>query len=54
MSKKCIPWLTILIGAILILPLIGIDQLGNVVEGPASWIISILVILIGVRLLMKE
>ena len=37
-----------LIGILLILPLIGITQLGTPVEGPAAWILAIAVLILGI------
>ena len=51
MEKKN-AWLVLLIGVALILPMIGITQLGSLTSGAISWIIPILILLIGIMGLM--
>ncbi len=49
--KKLNGWLTTLFGVLLLLPLIGVDQLGTFsfpLEGPIAWIIGIAVLIIGI------
>ena len=51
--EKWINWLILIIGVLLILPLIGVDQLGTVLDGIASWIIAIAILIIGIMGLVK-
>lgn len=48
MQRKLYAWLVTLIGILLLLPLIGVNQLGNVTEGPIAWIIAIVILIIGI------
>lgn len=41
-------WLVILAGIILLLPLIGVTQLGTVTDGILAWALAIVVIIIGI------
>ena len=47
-------WIIIIIGVLLLLPLIGIDQLGTVTDGILAWLLAIGVLLIGVMQLIKK
>jgi len=40
--------LVTILGILMLLPLIGVDQLGNLTEGITAWVLSIFVIIIGV------
>ena len=40
--------IVIIIGILLILPLIGITQLGNIIEGFAAWAIALVLIITGI------
>ena len=51
--NKSNAWLVIIAGVILLLPLIGITQLGTVTEGVLAWILAIVVLLIGILQLVK-
>ena len=42
--KKIIPWLFLIIGIVLVLPLIGVSQLGVAAE----WIVAIAFLLVGI------
>lgn len=46
--------LVILAGIILLLPLIGITQLGTATDGILAWVLAIVVIIIGIAQLMKK
>ena len=46
--KQLNAWLVILAGVILLLPLLGITQLGTVTEGILAWLLAIVVIVIGI------
>ena len=52
--NKLNAWLVILVGVILILPLIGVTQLGTVTDGILAWILAIVVLLIGILQLVKK
>ncbi len=47
-------WLIILVGIILILPLIGVTQLGTVTDGILAWVLAIVVLVIGIMQLIKR
>ena len=40
--------IVIIIGILLILPLIGITQLGNIIEGFAAWVIALVLLITGI------
>jgi len=46
--------LIIIIGVLLLLPLIGIDQLGTPTEGILAWLLALGVLVIGVMKLIKK
>ena len=48
MQSKIYAWLVTLIGVLLVLPLINIDQLGTVTTGATSWIIALAILVIGI------
>ena len=48
MMRKIRAWLIVLIGVILLLPLIGITQLGTVTDGILAWILGLAVLAIGI------
>ena len=52
--KQISAWLVILAGIILLLPLLGITQLGTVTEGILAWVLAIVVIIIGILKLSKK
>jgi len=52
--KNINAWLVILAGVILLLPLLGITQLGTVTTGILAWVLAIVVIIIGVLQLSKK
>lgn len=45
--------LILIAGIVLLLPLIGITQLGTVTDGILAWILAIVVLIIGIMQLMK-
>ena len=51
---KITAWLVTLLGVLLILPLIGVDQLGTISEGYLAWLIALAVLVIGVTKLMRN
>ena len=46
-------WLVTAVGILLLLPLIGVDQLGTPTKGTLAWLLAIGVIIIGVTQLIK-
>lgn len=51
--QKLNSWLITLIGILLLLPLVGVDQLGTLTEGITAWIITIAVLIIGIVGIIK-
>ena len=51
---KTTAWLTTLIGVLLVLPLLGIDQLGTVTSGISAWLIGLSFLIIGVTKLVRN
>ncbi len=51
---KLTAWLVTLIGVLLLLPLLGITQLGTPSEGIMSWLIALAVLVIGIAKLMRN
>jgi len=51
--NKLNAWLIIIVGIILLLPLIGIDQLGTVTDGILAWLLALGVLAIGIMQLIK-
>jgi len=51
MNDKVVNWVILVIGVLLVLPLIGVNQLAGSVT---SWVIALGVLLIGVLRLMKK
>jgi len=43
-----------IVGILLILPLLGINQLGSITSGFAAWLIAIIVLVIGIKGLVKK
>ena len=52
--NKITAWGATIIGIALLLPKIGINQLGTLTEGIMSWVIPIIVIIIGVESLIRK
>jgi len=48
MMRKIRAWLIVIIGVILLLPLIGVTQLGTVTDGILAWILGLAVLAIGI------
>ena len=48
------PYLVLLIGILLILPLIGVSQLGTVTDGITGWAIPIIILIIGIKMILKK
>ena len=51
---KLTAWLVTLIGVLLLLPLLGVEQLGTVTEGTLAWIIAIAVLIVGIGKLVRN
>lgn len=45
--KKVENWIVLIIGILLILPLIGVSQLGTISSGIIGWLIALAVLMIG-------
>lgn len=52
--NKITAWGATIVGVLLLLPKVGVDQLGTVTTGTMSWIIPILVIIMGVEALLRK
>ena len=51
---KLTAWLVTVIGVALLLPLIGVAQLGTVTEGILAWIIALAFLIIGIGKLVRN
>lgn len=51
---KLTAWLVTILGVLLLLPLLGIDQLGTATDGYLAWLIAIGVLAIGIGKLMRN
>ena len=51
---KLTAWVVTVIGVLLILPLLEIDQLGTITEGLLAWLIALGVLVIGVGKLLRN
>ncbi|MDP3027716.1 MAG: hypothetical protein Q8N63_08480 [Nanoarchaeota archaeon] len=51
---KLTAWLVTLLGVLLLLPLIGVTQLGTVTSGILGWLIAIGVLVIGIGKLVRN
>ena len=54
MMSKLNAALVTLIGILLVLPLLGVDQLGSVTDGIAGWVIAVVILIIGLMGLFKK
>ena len=45
--QKWMYWLVLIMGVLLVLPLLGVDQLGTATSGLAGWVIALAVLAIG-------
>ncbi len=54
MQSKWYAWLVLILGILLILPKIGITNLGDLTSGFTSWLIPIIIIVIGIIGLNKS
>ncbi len=54
MQSKIYAWLVTLVGVLLVLPLIGVDQLGTMTSGISAWIIAIAILVIGILGLVRS
>ena len=53
MQSKWYAWLVLLLGILLILPKIGVMALGDLTTGVISWVIPIVIAVIGIIGLVK-
>lgn len=53
MQSKWYAWLVLLLGVLLILPKVGVTQLGDLTVGVISWLIPAIIIVIGIVGLVK-
>jgi len=51
--EKLTNWIVTVIGVLLVLPLIGVDQIGTLTSGILAWLVAIGVLVIGVGNLIK-
>ncbi len=51
---KLTAWLVTIIGVLLLLPLLGITQLGTVTDGILAWLIAIGVLVVGIGKLVRN
>ena len=51
---KLTAWLVTLLGILLILPLLGVTQLGTVTDGILAWIIALDILVIGIGNLIRN
>ncbi len=54
MQSKIYAWLVTLVGVLLLLPLIGVSQLGTVTEGISAWIIALAILVVGIIGIVKS
>ena len=45
---KLTSWLVTILGVLLLLPLLGISQLGTPLSGTMGWLVALLVLVIGI------
>lgn len=51
---KLTAWLVTILGVLLLLPLIGVSQLGTVTGGYLAWLVALVVLAIGIGKLMRN
>jgi len=51
---KLTAWLVTLLGVLLLLPLLGVTQLGTPTDGVLAWLIALAVLVIGVGKLVRN
>ncbi len=51
---KLTAWLVTILGVLLLLPLLGVNQLGTATEGILAWLIAIGVLVIGIGKLARN
>ena len=51
---KLTAWLITILGVLLVLPLIGVTQLGTATDGILAWLIALDVLIVGVSKLMRN
>lgn len=54
MQSKWYAWLVLLLGILLILPKIGVTALGDLTTGVISWVIPIVILVLGVIGIFKS
>ena len=52
--KQLVPILVTIVGILLILPMLGVDALGNLGTGVTGWAVPIIVLVIGIMGLIKK
>ena len=51
---KLTAWLVTLLGVLLLLPLIGVTQLGTVTSGILGWLVALVVLVVGIGKLVRN
>ena len=51
---KLTAWLVTILGVLLILPLVGVTQLGTVTNGILAWLIALDVLIVGIGKLVRN
>lgn len=54
MQSKWYAWLVLILGILLVLPKVGVTQLGDLTTGIISWAIPVIIIVIGIIGLIKS
>lgn len=54
MESKWYAWGVLILGVLLILPKIGVTQLGDLTAGVTSWLVPIIILVIGILGIMKS
>jgi len=54
MQSKWYAWLILILGILLILPKIGITQLGDLTIGITSWLVPIIILVVAIIGLIKS
>lgn len=54
MQSKIYAYLTTLVGILLVLPLIGVEAIGTLTEGPLAWIIAVAILVMGIVGIVKS
>jgi len=51
---KLTSWLVTLIGVLLVLPMLGITQIGTLTSGVIGWLVPIAVLVIGIKGILEK